>query len=70
VERIGEHRFRVAGQGIELLLARHDTSNVEAMAYVEQRMKEIGVIAELQKVGFEPGDEVVIGELELELHPA
>jgi GTP-binding protein len=68
VESIGERRFRVNGRGIEMLFARHDTSNPEALAYLEQRLKEIGVIAALHKSGFESGDDVVIGELELELH--
>jgi GTP-binding protein len=68
VESLGERRFRVNGRGIEMLFARHDTSNPEALAYLEQRLKEIGVIAALRKSGFESGDDVVIGELELELH--
>ncbi|HET8592703.1 MAG TPA: DUF1967 domain-containing protein [Solirubrobacterales bacterium] len=29
----------------------------------------MGVIAELARSGFEPGDDVVIGDLEFELHP-
>jgi GTP-binding protein len=61
--------FRVRGRGIELLVARHDLSNEEALAYLEERLKEIGVIAALQRSGFEPGDEVRIGEEAFELHP-
>jgi GTPase len=68
VEQLDEHRFRLKGRGIELLFARHDTGNPEAMAYVEQRLREIGVLAELGRAGFESGDDVVIGELEMELH--
>ncbi len=65
----GEGRFRVAGRGIELLVARHDLDNPEALDYLERRLREIGVIAELQRAGFEPGDEVVVGEVEFELDP-
>jgi GTPase len=65
-----DRRFRVAGRGIEMLVARHDLSNPEALDYLESRLKEIGVIAELQRAGFEPGDEVVVGEVEFELDPA
>ena len=65
----GEGRFRVAGRGIELLIARHDLANPEALDYLEGRLREIGVIAELQRAGFEPGDEVVVGDLEFELDP-
>jgi GTP-binding protein len=66
----GDGRFRVSGRGIELLIARHDLENPEALDYLEGRLREIGVIAELQRAGFEPGDEVVVGELEFELDPA
>jgi GTP-binding protein len=65
----GEGRFRVTGRGIELLIARHDLKNPEALDYLEGRLREIGVIAALQRAGFEPGDEVVVGELEFELDP-
>jgi GTPase len=66
----GDGRFRVAGRGIELLIARHDLDNPEALDYLEGRLREIGVIAELQRAGFEPGDEVVVGDLEFELDPS
>jgi GTP-binding protein len=66
----GEGRFRVSGRGIELLIARHDLENPEALDYLEVRLREIGVIAELQRAGFEPGDEVVVGDLEFELDPS
>ena len=65
----GDGRFRVTGRGIELLIARHDLENPEALDYLESRLREIGVIAELERAGFEPGDEVVVGELEFELRP-
>jgi GTP-binding protein len=65
----GDGRFRVAGRGIELLVARHDLENPEALDYLEGRLREIGVIAALQRAGFEPGDEVVVGDLEFELDP-
>ena len=69
VVREDEGRFQVRGRGIELLIARHDLENPEALDYLESRLREIGVIAELQRAGFEPGDEVVVGDLEFELHP-
>jgi GTPase len=61
--------FRVRGRGIEQLIARHDLTNLEALAYLEQRLREIGVIAALERAGFQPGDEVRIGEEEFELDP-
>jgi GTPase len=65
----GDRRFRVTGRGIELLIARHDLENPEALDYLEKRLREIGVIAALERAGFEPGDEVVVGDLEFELDP-
>ena len=61
--------WRVEGRGIELLVARHDLTNVEALSYLEDRLREIGVIAALERAGFSPGDDVRIGEEEFELHP-
>jgi GTP-binding protein len=61
--------FRVRGRGIEQLIARHDLTNLEALAYLEQRLREIGVIAALERAGFQPGDEVRIGDEEFELDP-
>jgi GTP-binding protein len=64
-----DEAFRVRGRGIELLVARHDLSNDEALAYLESRLREIGVIAALERAGFAPGDDVRIGEEEFELDP-
>ncbi len=70
IESEGEGAFRVVGRGVELLFERHDLSNEEALAYLEQRLKEIGVLAALKRAGFEPGDEVRIGEEVFDLDPA
>jgi GTP-binding protein len=69
VERTDDGAFRVAGRGIELLVGRHDLANEEALGYVEQRLREIGVVAALRKQGFEPGDEVRIGDVAFDFDP-
>jgi GTP-binding protein len=69
VERESDGGFRVLGRGVELLFERHDLGNEEALAYLERRLKEIGVVAALEAAGFEPGDDVRVGEHEFELHP-
>jgi GTPase len=69
VEREEDGGFRVLGRGVELLFERHDLRNEESLAYLEQRLKEIGVVAALRAAGFEPGDDVRVGEHEFELHP-
>jgi GTP-binding protein len=68
VEREDDGGFRVLGRGVEVLFERHDTKNEEALGYLEQRLKELGVIAALDRAGFQSGDDVRIGELEFELH--
>jgi GTPase len=69
VVREGDGAFRVTGRGVELLFERHDVTNEEALAYLEQRLNEIGVVAALRAAGFEPGDDVRVGEHEFELYP-
>ena len=58
----GAGKWRIEGRGIELLFARHDLSNPEALGYLEGRLKEIGVLAELRRAGFERGEEVMVGD--------
>jgi GTP-binding protein len=70
VERVGDGVFEVRGRGIELLVRRHDLANPEALAYLEQRLREIGVLAALRSAGFQAGDEVRIGDQDFELDPA
>jgi GTP-binding protein len=69
VERTGERAYRVTGKGVERLLARHDLGNEEALRYLEERLRDIGVIKALQGAGFEPGDDVEIGGTVFELDP-
>ena len=69
VERLGEGAFAVHGRGIERLLARHDIDNEDAMAYVEERLRRIGVLAALEAEGFRPGDEIEIAGVRFELDP-
>jgi GTP-binding protein len=68
VEREADGAFRILGRGVEMLFERHDTKNEEALAYLEQRLREMGVLAALDRAGFEPGDDVRVGEHEFELH--
>jgi GTP-binding protein len=69
VERIGDRSFRVSGRGIERLVARYDLDNDDALAYLERRLRGIGVIDALQDHGFEPGDEVEIAGVAFDLDP-
>ena len=70
VERTGPSAFAVHGPRPERLIARHDVANDEAMRYVEERLRSLGVIRELEAAGFEPGDDVEIAGVVFELHPS
>jgi GTPase len=70
VERVGDGEFRVTGAAVDRLIARHDMENEEALAHVEQRLRRMGVIAALEARGFEPGDDVELGGIVFEFHPA
>ncbi len=69
VERGGDGVFRVSGPRVERLLARHDIDNDEALSYIEERLRSIGVIRALEAAGFEPGDDVEIAGTIFELDP-
>jgi GTPase len=69
VERIPDGGFRVAGEQVERLLARHDLDNDEALAHVEHRLHRLGVVRALEAEGFEPGDDVEIAGVVFELDP-
>jgi GTPase len=70
VERIGDGEFRVTGDAVDRLIARHDLENEEALALVEYRLRRMGVISALESKGFEPGDDVELGGVVFELDPS
>jgi GTP-binding protein len=69
VAKVGDRVYRVSGRGIERLVARYDLDNADALAYLERRLRGIGVIRALEEQGFEPGDEVEIAGIAFDLDP-
>jgi GTPase len=69
VQRTGEASFAVKGRGIERLLQRYDIENEDAMAYLVQRLRRIGVLGALEAEGFQPGDELEVAGVTFELDP-
>ncbi len=67
VKRTGPGAFRVSGERVERLLARHDLANDESLRYLEDRLRSMGVIKSLVAEGFEPGDDVEIAGTVFEL---
>ena len=60
----------MSGEAVERLIQRFDVENEEAQAHIERRLKRMGVIAALEREGFEPGDDVEIGGIVFELDPS
>ena len=69
ITRSGDHSFAISGRAVERLIARHDLTNQESLAYIEERLRAMGVIRELEAHGFEPGQEITIGEVAFDLYP-
>ncbi len=69
VQRTGEGAYAVRGRGIERMLQRYDVENEDAMAYLEERLRRIGVLGALEAEGFQPGDELEVGGVTFELDP-
>ena len=69
IERLGSGEYRVTGDAVDRLVARHDLENDEALTHIEHRLRRMGVISALEARGFEPGDDVEIGGVVFELDP-
>jgi GTP-binding protein len=69
VTHTGPRAFAVTGRGVERLLARYDLDNEDAMAYLEGRLRKIGVLGALEAEGFQSGDELQIAGVAFELDP-
>jgi GTP-binding protein len=69
ISRADSGEWVVSGEAVERLIARHDLENEEAQALVERRLHRMGVIAALERAGFEAGDEVEIAGTVFELDP-
>jgi GTPase len=70
IEQLRDGAFAVRGKGIERLLERFDIDNDDAMAYLEGRLRRIGVLGALEAEGFQPGDEIEIAGVTFELDPS
>jgi GTP-binding protein len=69
VARVDDGLFRVEGEAVDRLIARHDLDNEDALIHVEGRLRRMGVIRALEAAGFEPGDDVEIAGVVFELDP-
>jgi GTP-binding protein len=60
VVQLSEHVFRVSGPRVERMVVQTDWENEEAIAFLQHRMKRMGVDAALEDAGACDGDEVRI----------
>jgi GTP-binding protein len=61
--------WRVSGRTAERVVAMADLTNEEALAYVTQRLRRLGVDRALARAGAQEGDTVRVGPVELEYQP-
>src|SRR6478735_4119745 len=66
VLRDDDGAWRVAGRNAERVVAMADLTNIEAMEYVQHRLRTMGVERALARAGAREGDVVRIGPVELD----
>jgi GTPase len=69
VAHVQDGLFRVEGEAVDRLIARHDLDNEDALIHVEGRLRRMGVIRALEAAGFQPGDDVEIAGVVFDLDP-
>ncbi|HEY4331315.1 MAG TPA: GTPase ObgE [Ilumatobacteraceae bacterium] len=69
VERIGEHQFRLVGRNVERVVALNDVSTPDALNWIDDRLKKLGVDRLLSRAGAQEGDVVWIGDFSFEYEP-
>jgi GTP-binding protein len=69
VERLGDNEFRIHGRGVERAVALNDVTSPEALNYIDERLKKLGVPKLLTKAGVMEGDVVWIAEFSFEFVP-
>jgi GTP-binding protein len=66
VVRDDDGAWRVTGRTAERVVAMADLTNIEAMEYVQHRLRKMGVDRALHRAGAREGDLVRIGPVELD----
>lgn len=69
VARVDEHEFRVSGREAERIVALSDLTDLDALNYVDFRLKKLGVDKALARAGAVTGDVVWIGKFSFDYRP-
>jgi GTP-binding protein len=66
IQRDDDGAWRVSGRNAERVVAMADLTNIEAIEYVQDRLRRMGVERALARAGAREGDVVRVGPVELE----
>jgi GTP-binding protein len=69
VDFVDEGEFRLVGREVERIVALNDVTTAEALAYIDSKLKKMGVLKMLARAGVAEGDVVWIGEFSFEYQP-
>lgn len=69
VERVQEGEFRVRGRAVERVVALNDVTSPEALNWIDERLKKMGVDRLLSRAGAQEGDVIWIGAFSFEYEP-
>ncbi len=69
VERVDEHSFRLIGRNVERAVALNDVTTPEALNWIDDRLKKLGVDRLLNRAGAQEGDVIWIGGFSFEYEP-
>ncbi len=69
IERLGDNEFRIHGRGVERAVALNDVTTPEALNWIDERLKKLGVDRLLNRAGATEGDIIWIGNFSFEFEP-
>ena len=69
VDRVEAGQFRIRGRAAERVVALSDLTDMDALNYVDHRLKKLGVDKALARAGAAPGDVVWVGRFSFEYQP-
>ena len=69
VQRIDANQFRLLGRSVERVVALNDVTTPEALNWIDDRLKKLGVDRLLSRAGAQEGDIIWIGDFSFEYEP-
>lgn len=69
VEKLEEGVFTVSGSNVERFISRADLIHDEGIQRAQRALEKMGVLLQLEELGCQAGDTVLIGEAEMEYRP-